>query len=142
MSGYVTFVVDGRELASPLGEIREVVRATGIAPLTGARAPVTGVLELRGLPVPVVDLRGPADPGDRGDVLVLDTGDGVVGVAVDRVLAVLSGEDLVAVDAVVGEAFPAYVTEIRQHADPSRPGPVLVVSLPAFASLPAGTDAG
>lgn len=138
MSGYVTFLVEARELASPLGAIREVVRAAGIEPLSGARGPVTGVLELRGLPVPVVDLRGPADPGDRGDVLILETADGFVGVAVDRVLAVVSEEELVAVDAVVGGAFPAYVMQVRRHAD--RPGPVLVVSLPALASLPTGAD--
>ena len=48
MSGYVTFLMGGRELAGRLGEVREVVRATGIDALDGARAPVTGLLVLRG----------------------------------------------------------------------------------------------
>ena len=71
MSGYVTFSMDGRELAASLDQVREVVRATGIEQLRGVRAPVTGLLELRGQPLPVVDLRSPADPGALGDVLVL-----------------------------------------------------------------------
>ena len=57
VSGFVTFAMDGRTLAGRLDEVREVVRATGIEPLAGARAPVTGLLVLRGQPVPVVDLR-------------------------------------------------------------------------------------
>jgi chemotaxis signal transduction protein len=48
VSGFVTFVVEGRTLAGRLDEVREVVRATGIEPLAGARAPVTGLLVLRG----------------------------------------------------------------------------------------------
>ena len=57
------FVLGGREMAGALDEVREVVRATGIEGLAGTRAPVTGLLELRGTPVPVVDLRSDADPG-------------------------------------------------------------------------------
>jgi chemotaxis signal transduction protein len=71
MSGYVTFMMGGREMAGRLLEVREVVRAVGVEPLAGSRAPVTGLLILRELPLPVVDLRSEADPGDVGDVLVL-----------------------------------------------------------------------
>ena len=73
MSGWVMFVLGGREMAGALDEVREVVRATGIEGLAGTRAPVTGLLELRGAPVPVVDLRSAADPADSGDILVLST---------------------------------------------------------------------
>jgi hypothetical protein len=51
-TGYVTFDLGGRELAGSLDEVREVVRATGIEPLTGGRAPVTALLDLRGTPLP------------------------------------------------------------------------------------------
>ena len=71
MSGYVTFLMGGREMAGRLLEVREVVRAVGVEPLAGIRAPVTGLLILRDLPLPVVDLRTEADAGDVGDVLVL-----------------------------------------------------------------------
>jgi chemotaxis signal transduction protein len=131
MNGYVTFVMDGRELAGRLDEVREVVRATGVEPLTGARAPVTGLLVLRGTPVPVVDLRGEPDPGEAGDVLVLQTGDGVLGLAVDRVLAVLGPDELAPVAGSTG-GLPAYVLEVRRSATGS---PVFVVSLRALAGL-------
>lgn len=132
MSGYVTFRMGGRELAGRLDEVREVVRATGVEALSGARAPVTGLLVLRGTPVPVVDLRSAPDAGG-GDVLVLEspTG-GALGLAVDRVLAVLEPDDLAPARERVGDGLPAYVLEVRR--DPAG-APVLVVSLAALAGL-------
>ena len=133
MSGYVTFVMDGRTMAGRLGEVREVVRATGVEPLAGARAPVTGLLVLRGQPVPVVDLRGDAaDAESAGDVLVLQVPDGVLGIAVDKVVAVLGDDDLVPADGQRGVGLPPYVLEVRRD---SGRAPVFVVSLPALAGL-------
>lgn len=134
MSGYVTFHMGGRELAGRLGEVREVVRATGIEELSGARAPVTGLLVLRGSPVPVVDLRAAADPGGSGDVLVLTSADGPLGLAVDKVLAVLGPDDLEPLppDEPCSTALPAYVLEVRRNAAGA---PVFVVSLTALAGL-------
>ena len=135
MSGYVTFLMAGRELAGRLTDVREVVRAIGVESLAGARAPVTGLLTLRGTPVPVVDLRTAADPGDTGDVLVLSAeDDGILGVAVDQVLAVLGPDDLSPLAA--GEprptGLPPYVLEVRR--DPAG-RPVFVVALRALAGL-------
>lgn len=132
MTGYVSFEVGGRALAGPLGEVREVVRAIGIEPLPGARAPVTGLLVLRGSPVPVVDLRAATDPENTGDVLVLQTPEGALGLAVDRVLAVLAPDDLVPVEERTGHGLPAYVLEVRRDATGQ---PVFVVSLTALAGL-------
>ena len=134
MSGWVTFVVAGRELAGALDEVREVVRATGIEQLSGSRAPVSGLLELRGTPVPVVDLRTAADPDGRGDVLVLSTPDGLLGLAVDKVLAVIGPDDLVPLPAGAPRSagLPSYVLEVRHDAAGH---PVLVVSLSRLAGL-------
>lgn len=134
MSGWVTFMVGGRELAGSLDEVREVVRATGIETLSGARAPVTGLLVLRGTPVPVVDLRTAPDPGSTGDVLVLVTVDGLMGLAVDKVLAVLAVEELrtPGADRPHSAGLPSYVREVRRDASG---GPVLVVSLFGLAGL-------
>jgi chemotaxis signal transduction protein len=134
MSGWVTFVLGSREMAGALDEVREVVRATGLEELTGSRAPVTSLLELRGAPVPVVDLRSAVDPADDGDILVLSTPQGVLGLAVDRVSSVLGPDDLVPPEP--GEpcphGLPAYVVEVRR--DPAGRS-VLVVSLLALAGL-------
>lgn len=133
MSGFVTFVVEGRTLAGRLDEVREVVRATGIEPLAGARAPVTGLLVLRGQPVPVVDLRsGSADVDATGDVLVLQVTDGVLGLAVDEVVAVLGEDELVPAEGQRGVGLPAYVLEVRRDVTAA---PVFLVSLTALAGL-------
>ena len=132
MSGYVTFRTGGRELAGRLSDVREVVRATGVEPLSGARAPVTGLLVLRGTPVPVVDLRSAPDAGGSGDVLVLETPTGVLGLAVDGVVAVLDPDDLVPAHERIGDGLPAYVLEVRRDRSGA---PVFVVSLAALAGL-------
>ena len=132
MSGYVTFMTGGRALAGRLDEVREVVRAVGIEALSGARAPVTGLLVLRASPVPVVDLRSEAYAGDTGDVLVLQTAEGVLGLAVDKVIAVLGPDDRAVVTDQQAAGLPSYVLEVRRDASGE---PVLVVSLPALAGL-------
>ncbi len=135
MSGYVTFLMGGREMAGLLLDVREVVRAVGIEPLHGARAPITGLLTLRGTPLPIVDLRAATDPLDTGDVLVLvaDEG-GALGLALDKVLAVLGPDDLVPLrpDEVRPSGLPSYVREVRRDAAGR---PVFVVTLRALAGL-------
>jgi chemotaxis signal transduction protein len=134
VSGYITFSMNGRDLACPLDEVREVVRATGIEPLPGTRAPVSGMIELRNDPLPVVDLRSDAYPGEEGDVLVLNpTAGGSYGVAVDRVLAVVSDDDLVVDEAEAPAGLPAYVTQVLRR--PKDRSPVMLVALRVLAGL-------
>jgi chemotaxis signal transduction protein len=135
VSGYVTFLMGGREMAGRLLEVREVVRAVGVEPLAGTRAPVTSLLILRDLPLPVVDLRSEADAGDVGDVLVLvPDGAGALGLAVDQVTAVLSADELSPIDDdhARSAALPAYVLEVRRN---GAGHPVFVVSLRALAGF-------
>jgi purine-binding chemotaxis protein CheW len=135
VSGYVLFVMGGRELAGRLEDVREVVRAVGVEALSGARAPVTGLLTLRGTPVPVVDLRSATDPGDTGDVLVLSPGcDGILGVAVDKVVAVLGPDELAPLERHEPRphGLPPYVEEVRRDAAGK---PVFLVTLRALAGL-------
>ncbi len=134
MSGYITFHMDGRDLACRLEEVREVVRAVGIDPLPGTRAPVSGVLELRNNPLPVVDLRAPAYPEEAGDVLVLNAADGgSYGVAVDRVMAVLDDGELVEEVGGRPAGLPPYVIGILRR--PDDPSPVKLVALRVLAGL-------
>ncbi|MEO8105761.1 MAG: chemotaxis protein CheW [Actinomycetes bacterium] len=136
MSGYITFRMNGRDLACELEEVREVVRAIGIEPLPGTRAPVSGMIELRNDPLPVVDLRSDAYPGEEGDVLVLNPLDGgSYGVAVDRVLAVVSDDELVVEEGNAPAGLPHYVTRVLRR--PADKAPVMLVELKALAGLEA-----
>ncbi len=127
MSGLVTFVLGERDYATPLASIREVVRLEGLADLPGMRPPLAGVLDLRGTALPVLDLRLGTTANSRGDVLVLESNgpDNLVGVAVDRVQAVVAESDLTASGTATDE-LPSYVVEVLRGAR----GPVFLVDLP------------
>ena len=125
MTGLVTFVLGERVYATPLSAIREVVRLEGLADLPGMTPPLAGVLDLRGTALPVLDLR--ASPEGRGDVLVMEssTTDGLIGVAVDRVQAVVAAEDL-GEGGRLGDELPSYVKDVLR----SSQGQVFLVDLP------------
>ncbi len=74
MIGFVTFRLGDRQFACRLDEVREVVRLEGLDVLPGMTPPISGLLELRGNPLPVVDLRAGSYAGARGDVLVTASG--------------------------------------------------------------------
>jgi purine-binding chemotaxis protein CheW len=127
--GLVTFQLGERDYATPLSSIREVVRLEGLADLPGMTPPLAGVLDLRGMALPVLDLRL-GDPGARGDVLVLESAasaDGFIGVAVDRVRAVVDAGELAAAGGGT-EELPSYVTEVLRGPR----GTVFLVDLPAM----------
>ncbi len=136
MNGLVTFRLGSREYATPLADVREVVRLQGLADLPGMRPPLAGVLDLRGTALPVLDLRVGALPGAPGDVLVLERGqsdgsnglvDGSsVGVAVDQVRAVVDPDELKPTGSAQQEGLlPAYVVEVMRGKD----GVVFLVDL-------------
>lgn len=135
MTVRIRFTLDGRLMAAPLEQVREVVRAVGVEQLTGTRAPVSGVLTLNGRPVPVVDLRSGA--GDRGDALVMAAApDGVesdlVVLAVDSVDEVLA-DDAIADLSTPGPGLPAYVVGTARLVD--RDEVLLLVDLWQLAGL-------
>jgi chemotaxis signal transduction protein len=126
-AGLVTFVLGEREYATPLSSIREVVRLEGLADLPGMTKPLAGVLDLRGTALPVLDLRVGATAQSRGDVLVMDgtVEDSLVGIAVDRVRAVVDDDEL-GQGGAAGDELPSYVVEVLRGAH----GPVFLVDLP------------
>jgi purine-binding chemotaxis protein CheW len=138
-TSYLTFRMGARVLAAPLDQIREVVRAAGVETLAGVRAPVTGLLELRGNPLPVVDLRTIHDEDELGDVIVV-TGaeDGPLGLAVDRVVAVVTSEALTADEGALPIGLPAYVLEVLRTVDGSRT--VFLVDLRVLAGVSAAVS--
>lgn len=147
MTGLVTFRLGAGEYATPLQDVREVVRLGALADLPGMTPPLAGVLDLRGTALPVMDLRVGAGPGTRGDVLVLERGhaDGTeglvdgssVGVAVDEVRAVVGPGELPPAGAAAQEGvLPTYVTEVLRG--PS--GVVFLVDLAAMLDSARGLD--
>jgi chemotaxis signal transduction protein len=126
----VTFALGSREYATPLQAVREVVRLEGLSDLPGMAPPLAGVLDLRGSSLPVLDLRVGATADTRGDVLVLERGqadgESSVGVAVDRVRAVVPRDDLPQAGAGADDGvLPSYVVEVLRGAT----GPVFLVDL-------------
>jgi len=125
--GFVLFRLGERTFATPLDEVREIVRLQGLERLPGTTPPLAGVIVLRGRPVPVLDVRAPGSPDDEGDVLVVDAGADTVGVAVDEVSAVLHPDELPEGEP-APKALPGYVVGVRAHAG----RPVLLVNLQAL----------
>lgn len=135
MSDYVTFQLDGRDFATRIELVREVVRLSELVTLPGMAAPLAGVLDLRGVSLPVVDVR--AVPGGPGDVLVLAVDDRSYGFVCDAVSAVVGSETLVAEDTRARESLPDYVEEVLRGTG----GPVFLVDVRRMAGrveLPVG----
>lgn len=122
--GFVLFRLGERTFATKLDEVREIVRLQGLEQLPGMTPPLAGVIVLRGLPLPVLDVRAPGAPDSSGDVLVIETGPDLVGVAVDEVSAVLHPDELPDADT-APKALPAYVVGVRTYGG----RPVLLVNL-------------
>jgi chemotaxis signal transduction protein len=123
-TGYVMFRLGPRSFATSLDDILEIVRLQGLEPIPGAVPPLAGVLELRGVPLPVMDVRAAGSPTDEGDVLVMLIDGDPVGVAVDGVVAVLSPDELPDAQA-PAKVLPRYVIGVCQ----GPAGPVLLVDL-------------
>jgi chemotaxis signal transduction protein len=140
MIGYIMFRLGDRPFACRLDEVREVVRLDGLEVLPGMTPPISGVLELRGNPLPVVDLRaahaceGAAHPLSKGDVLVMATGIDALGVVVDQVTAVHDEAELVSAGEERPSGLPDYVTAVLRHRGALQT-PVLLVDLHAMMSV-------
>jgi purine-binding chemotaxis protein CheW len=133
-AGYVTCRLAHQAFAFPLEQVREIVRMDRIEPLPGMPSPMAGVVMIRGMPLPVFDLRESATPDGRGDVLVFDVDGHPVGVAVEQVTAVVSAAETALSAAPLSKALPAYVVAVRETSS----GPVFEVDLPRL--LDASTD--
>jgi chemotaxis signal transduction protein len=136
VSGYIIFRLAGRELACRTEEVREVVRLAGLQVLPGLPTGVSGLLELRGEPLPVVDVRlFGGEPASRGDVLVLADAAKPVGIVVDQVTAVDDDEALAPDAEGRPSGLPHYVIEVLRRGTGG--GPVLLVDLRDLMSVAA-----
>ncbi len=126
---YVTFELDGRRYATRIEVVREVVRLGELLRLPGMVAPLAGVLDLRGVSLPVVDIR--REPSRDGDIVVLDADDGEVGFACDAVTAVLGSDALLPEESRMRAALPPYVEAVLRGPD----GPVFLVDVRRMAGV-------
>lgn len=90
----VVFRLSGEQYGVDIGTVREIIRRQAVTHIPSAPDSVEGMINLRGQTIPVVDLRrrlnlGLAEDTDSSRIIVLDTGEGDVGVIVDEVMAVL-----------------------------------------------------
>lgn len=128
MSDYVTFRLDGRDLATRIELVREVVRLTSLVTLPGMTPPLAGVLDLRGTSLPVVDVR--RSPGGPGDVLVLSEEGREYGFVCDSVSAVVGRDTLVEEQSTARESLPPYVEAVLRGSA----GPVFLVDVRKMSS--------
>src|SRR5512139_28051 len=91
----LSFRVAGTEFACPVRQLREVVELVEIARVEGQGRGIEGVINYRGVVIPVVDGRralGFAAAAAAGDahIVVAEVSGRTVGMVVDQVLDVLS----------------------------------------------------
>lgn len=94
LAQFLNFEVAGQRLALPAADIREVVARRRLTPVPQSPASLLGVTNLRGTALPVLSLATLLDrpEGSARRILVLD-GAAPVGLAVDTVLGLMTGED-------------------------------------------------
>jgi purine-binding chemotaxis protein CheW len=84
----LVFTAAGRTCACELSAIREIIPNRRATPLPGAPAFVTGLINLRGSIITVLDLGvrlgGTAIPPSRGSIILAESGSKVVGLGVDE----------------------------------------------------------
>jgi chemotaxis signal transduction protein len=123
--------VGDTDFAFPVAEVREVLRSAQVRLLGRGALEIHGRpvahVDVRGRTIPVVDLR--TDPDGPGDVL-LPLWRRQAGVVVDRVVTVLSPDDLVVEPSAATEALPEYAHGVGRTVEAGTP--VLLVALPVL----------
>lgn len=93
VSEWVTFRLDAEKYGIDVMRVREVLRDTEITPVPGAPTFVLGIINLRGNVVTVIDTRkrfalSPGEIDEASRIIVLESGNEVVGMLVDSVAEV------------------------------------------------------
>jgi purine-binding chemotaxis protein CheW len=105
----IVFSLHGEHYGLPIGAVREIIRYTPPRVTATARGPVRGMINLRGLVLPVLDLSerlgGALQVTDATRILVIDIEEGVLGLIVDAVDGVthVPGERITSIPAAGGD---------------------------------------
>ena len=94
----VTFTLDGVEFGLDIDRVQEITHRTDITPVPGSPTFIMGVINLRGLIIPVIDSRvrfhlAPQEPTSKTRIIVLRLASGATGLQVDSVAEVVRLED-------------------------------------------------
>ena len=109
----ITFEIGGRRLGIDVMAVREIRAWSPATPLPNAPAHVGGLLNLRGVILPVMDLRqqlgwGKTDPDGRHVIIVVRVGENLRGLVVDAVNDIVTiGPENIQPVPEVGEAVSA-----------------------------------
>ncbi|OUR76551.1 hypothetical protein A9Q83_14100 [Alphaproteobacteria bacterium 46_93_T64] len=92
---FVTFAIGAEEYAVDIMQVREIQAWTEVTILPNQPHYMRGVLNLRGIIVPIFDLRRRFDQGDTEAtsihvVVIIAVGDRIIGILVDRVSDILT----------------------------------------------------
>jgi len=121
----VLFSVGGRNLTTPLGDVKEILNYPAfITNVPGTRDWIRGIANIRGTLLPVVDLQGfllgqSTVPGRRSRVLVIDHQGGYSGLLVDQMVGIRHFRPSDRVEDAVGtpEAFAPYLEFHYKHSN-------------------------
>lgn len=92
---YLTFYVGEEAYAIPLEYVTEIIGIQPITIIPGVPGYIKGIINLRGKIIPVVDVRlkfkkQPEEYTERTCIIVIDTGELVAGLIIDKVSDVLT----------------------------------------------------
>jgi len=94
----VTFTLDGVEFGLDIDRVQEITHRMDVTPVPGSPSFILGVINLRGLIIPVIDSRvrfhlAPQEPTPKTRIIVLRLASGPTGLQVDSVAEVVRIED-------------------------------------------------
>lgn len=94
----VTFTLDGVEFGLDIDRVQEITHRTDVTPVPGSPSFILGVINLRGLIIPVMDSRirfhlAPQETTPKTRIIVLRLASGPTGLQVDSVAEVVRLED-------------------------------------------------
>lgn len=89
----VVFKLGGEEYGIEINEVREIIRKREITPVPRQPDYVEGVINVRGTIIPVINLKKrfglPDDPSTQPHTIIVESGEGLVGILVDSVSEVI-----------------------------------------------------
>lgn len=94
----VTFTLDGVEFGLDIDRVQEITHRLDVTPVPGSPSFILGVINLRGLIIPVIDSRSrfhlaPQEPTAKTRIIVMRLASGATGLQVDSVAEVVRLEE-------------------------------------------------